>query len=111
MTAVGHAPQDAECRPPPYRGDALIALRGSWSRAPLPQAGYAIEFVPITRQGIPESSSPFVRGFAGHDPIRDPGAAHYRPSGLAIGPDGAVYVSNSRQGRIWRLWARSALPR
>ena len=97
--------------PTPYRGGALIALHGSWNRAPLPQAGYAIEFVPITQKGTAGSSSPFVRGFAGHDPIRDPGAARYRPSGLAIGPDGAVYVSDSRQGRIWRLWASEAMSR
>jgi len=97
--------------PPPYRGGALIALHGSWNRAPLPQAGYAIEFVPITQNGTAASSSPFVRGFAGHDPIRDPGAARYRPSGLAIGPDGSVYVSDSRQGRIWRLWAPEAMSR
>lgn len=102
---------DDERLPPPYRGGALIALHGSWNRAPLPQAGYAIEFVPITRQGATGASSPFVRGFAGHDPIRDPGAARYRPSGLAIGADGAVFVSDSRQGRIWRLWAPEVMSR
>ncbi|MFZ5534511.1 MAG: PQQ-dependent sugar dehydrogenase [Pseudomonadota bacterium] len=102
---------DDERLPPPYRGGALIALHGSWNRAPLPQAGYAIEFVSITPNGTAASSRPFVRGFAGHDPIRDPGAARYRPSGLTIGPDGAVYVSDSRQGRIWRLWAPEAMSR
>lgn len=96
---------DDERLPPPYRGGALIALHGSWNRAPLPQAGYAIAFVPVMPQGIAGTSSLFVRGFAGHDPIRDPGSARYRPSGLAIGVDGAVYVSDSRQGRIWRLWS------
>ena len=27
----------------------------------------------------------------------------YRPSGLAIGPDGALYVSDDKAGRIWRI--------
>lgn len=100
---------DDERLPPPYRGGALVALHGSWNRAPLPQAGYAIAFVPFTRQGAAGSSRTFAGEFAGRDPIRDPGAARYRPGGVAIGPDGAVYVGDSRQGRIWRLWAPRAV--
>jgi mono/diheme cytochrome c family protein len=40
-------------------------------------------------------------GFAGaHE---DPGRAAFRPTGLAIGPDGALYVSDDVHGRIWRV--------
>src|SRR5262249_16726227 len=36
-------------------------------------------------------------------PNKDPGAALHRPSGVAIGPDGALYVSDDKAGRIWRV--------
>ncbi len=32
-----------------------------------------------------------------------PGRATYRPAGLAVGPDGALYVSEDMKGRIWRI--------
>src|SRR5690606_31658263 len=31
------------------------------------------------------------------------GAAKYRPMGLAMGPDGALYISDYKKGRIWRV--------
>jgi len=34
--------------------------------------------------------------------LRDTGAA-FRPCGLAQGPDGSLYVSDSKKGRIWRI--------
>jgi glucose/arabinose dehydrogenase len=45
----------------------------------------------------------FADGFAGEGPIRSVGEARFRPMGLAEGPDGSLYVSDSRQGRIWRI--------
>jgi mono/diheme cytochrome c family protein len=49
---------------------------------------------------LPEhtSSSPTV---AGAD--KEPGGAAHRPSGLAVGPDGALYISDDSHGRIWRV--------
>ena len=29
--------------------------------------------------------------------------AKYRPMGLAEGPDGSLYISESKQGKIWRI--------
>jgi hypothetical protein len=43
----------------------------------------------------------FADGFAGG--FKDPGKAAHRPSGLAVGPDGALYVSDDVKGRIWRV--------
>jgi mono/diheme cytochrome c family protein len=43
----------------------------------------------------------FANGFAGA--IEEPGQAAYRPSGLALGPDGAIYISDDQHGRIWRV--------
>lgn len=45
---------------------------------------------------------PVVGGFAGTDSPANPGAAQARPTGLAMGPDGSVYISDSVKGRIWK---------
>jgi mono/diheme cytochrome c family protein len=43
----------------------------------------------------------FADGFAG--PVKEPGRAAFRPTGLAMGPDGALYISDDKHGRIWRV--------
>jgi mono/diheme cytochrome c family protein len=43
----------------------------------------------------------FADGFAGA--VKEPGQAAFRPSGLAKGPDGALYISDDWHGRIWRV--------
>lgn len=89
--------------PERYRGGAFIAWHGSWNRAPQDQAGYRVSFVPFT-DGVPAGpGEDFLMGFEGAEPVSQPSEASYRPSGLAVGPDGALYVSDSRQGRIWRI--------
>jgi mono/diheme cytochrome c family protein len=43
----------------------------------------------------------FADGFAGK--YKEPGRAAHRPSGLAIGPDGALYITDDKAGRVWRV--------
>jgi mono/diheme cytochrome c family protein len=90
--------------PTAYRGGAFIAFHGSWNRAPFPQGGYNVVFQPLADG---KASGPFVvfaDGFAGA--IKEPGQAAYRPSGLAVGPDGSIYISDDQHGRIWRVTYR-----
>jgi glucose/arabinose dehydrogenase len=85
-------------------GGALIAFHGSWNRAPLPQQGYKVMFVPMTADGIVSGEAVvFADGFAGAAAIMTSRAARYRPMGLAQGPSGALFIVDSRVGRIWRL--------
>ena len=87
--------------PEAYRGGAFIAFHGSWNRAPAPQAGYSVVFQPLA-DGRPSGKYMlFADGFAG--PYREPGRATARPSGLAVGPDGSLYVSEDVHGTIWRI--------
>lgn len=88
--------------PERYRGGAFIAFHGSWNRAPLPQQGYKVVFVPF-KNGHPTGEySAFATGFAG-DPTPQPGSANHRPSGLAVGPDGSLYISDDAGGTLWRV--------
>ena len=90
--------------PESYRGGAFIAFHGSWNRAPLPQAGYKVVFVPFEGDGPAGSYEVFADGFAGEEV--SPRGATFRPAGLAQGPDGSLYISSAKGGRIWRVMYR-----
>lgn len=87
--------------PERYRGAVFVAFHGSWNRAPEPQAGFKVVFVPM-ENGAPGSEyEAFADGFAGPD--KASGGAKYRPMGLAQGPDGSLYMTDDRGGRIWKV--------
>jgi glucose/arabinose dehydrogenase len=91
--------------PERYRGGAFIAFHGSWNR-PV-QQGYNVVFVPLDAAGNPRGNfEVFADGFAGTKQLRDPTRAAHRPSGLALGPDGALYISDDQRGRIWKVVRR-----
>jgi glucose/arabinose dehydrogenase/mono/diheme cytochrome c family protein len=89
--------------PAHYKNGAFVAFHGSTDRAPYPQAGYIIVFVPF-KDGQPSGPwEVFADGFAGVEPIVNVSNALYRPMGLAEGPDGSLYVSDTEKGKIWRI--------
>nr|PZN55559.1 MAG: sorbosone dehydrogenase [Bacteroidota bacterium] len=89
--------------PEKYRHGAFIAFHGSWNRLGHEQQGYKVVFVPM-KDGKPSGDwEVFADGFAGEGPITSPGAARFRPTGLAQGPDGSLYISDSQHGRVWRI--------
>jgi len=87
--------------PTAYRGGTFIAFHGSWNRAPGPQGGYNIVFQPLKDGRTAGGYVVFADGFAGRE--KDPGGAAHRPSGLAVAPDGALFISDDKAGRIWRV--------
>lgn len=87
--------------PVAYRGGAFIAFHGSWNRAPFPQGGYNIVFQPLADGKPAGRYVVFADGFAGA--VKEPGQAAHRPSGLAVGSDGTLYISDDAHGRIWRV--------
>ena len=85
--------------PASYRGGAFIAFHGSWNRAPLPQEGYNVVFVPMANGRPSGQWVVFAEGFRGD---RNAQAAH-RPCGIAVGRDGSLFVTDDRAGRIYRI--------
>jgi glucose/arabinose dehydrogenase len=92
--------------PDHYKNGAFIAFHGSTNRGPYPQAGYFVCFVPF-KNGQPSGGwEVFADGFGEKDTLINVSDARYRPMGLAMGPDGSLYVSDSRKGKIWRIMYR-----
>jgi glucose/arabinose dehydrogenase len=89
--------------PARYRGGAFVALKGSWNRAPMPQDGYLVAYVPFA-DGAPTGEwEVFADGFKGFETLYERGNARYRPQSLAVHPDGSLYVLDNNEGRIWRI--------
>ncbi|MGH7547188.1 MAG: PQQ-dependent sugar dehydrogenase [Gemmatimonadales bacterium] len=85
--------------PAAYRRGVFITFHGSWNRAPLPQQGFHVVFVPF-KEGKPAGAyQTFADGFR---PESGDGPQH-RPVGVAQGPDGSLYITDDAAGRIWRV--------
>jgi glucose/arabinose dehydrogenase/mono/diheme cytochrome c family protein len=87
--------------PARYREGVFIAFHGSWDRAPYAQGGYNVIYQPLGGDRASGECEVFADGFAGA--VESPAKAEHRPSGLAVGPDGALYVSDDARGRIYRI--------
>jgi glucose/arabinose dehydrogenase len=61
-----------------------------------------VVFAPFAGQEPTGTWEVFADGFAGQD--MSPRGADHRPVGLAMGPDGSLFISDSRMGRIWRVY-------
>ena len=89
--------------PDRYKDGAFIAFHGSTNRGPYPQAGYIVAFIPF-KNGKPAGNlEVFADGFTQTDLVKQMKDSKYRPMGLAQGPDGSLYVSESKNGKIWRV--------
>jgi mono/diheme cytochrome c family protein len=64
-----------------------------------------VVFVPFDAKGMPKGDyETFADGFAGRDEVPQPSDARFRPTGVALGPDGSLYVTDSEKGRVWRIF-------
>ena len=87
--------------PQRYRGGVFVAFHGSWNRAPQPQAGYNVAFVPMQGDQATGPYEVFADGFAGANV--SPNGARYRPTAVGIARDGGLYIVDGQIGRIWKV--------
>ncbi|MCI0404018.1 MAG: sorbosone dehydrogenase family protein [Acidobacteria bacterium] len=80
--------------PAEYRGDLFIAFHGSWNRS-VP-TGYKVMRVRF-KDGRPVGIEDFV------DVWYKGGRVEHRPVDVAVGPEGALYISDDRGGTIFRV--------
>src|SRR5688572_4104829 len=92
---LGIAFYTGEQFPEEYRGDLFVAFHGSWNRSD--PTGYMLAHVDV-RDGRPVSYEPFVDVW-----LQPNGDVTGRPVYPAVGSDGALYVSDDGEGRIWRV--------
>jgi glucose/arabinose dehydrogenase/mono/diheme cytochrome c family protein len=92
---------DKDQFPARYRNGLFIAFHGSWNRAPYPQGGYNVVFQPLKGDRAAGKCEIFADGFAGS--VRSPDKAWHRPAGLAIAPDGSLFVADDVRGRIYHI--------
>jgi glucose/arabinose dehydrogenase len=92
--------------PARYRNGVFIAFHGSWNRAPYAQEGYDVVFQALAGDQASGNCEIFADGFAGA--VKSPDRAAHRPTGIAVGPDGSLYVSDDVRGRIYRIVYRGA---
>jgi glucose/arabinose dehydrogenase len=90
--------------PASYRDGAFITFHGSWNRAKGMQAGGKVVFQPLRDGRTTGRYIVFADGFAGVPPEEiEPSKAKHRPVGLAIAPDGSLYVADDIGGRIYKI--------
>ncbi len=82
--------------PADYRGDAFVALHGSWNRAT--RTGYKVVRLTM-KNGVPTGEyQDFLIGF-----VVDAKGVWGRPVGVAVAHDGALLVSDDGSDTIWRV--------
>lgn len=79
---------------PKYKGGLFVAFHGSWNRAPLPQAGYRVVFVPFANGRPTGEYSTFAT---------EGSPTSLRASGVAVAPDGSLYIAADQNGKIWKV--------
>ena len=89
-------PMQASGFPAEYAGDAFAAEHGSWNRAK--RGGYEVVMIPMRNGKATGEYEDFLTGFVTAD-----GQVWGRPVGVAVGHDGALYVTDDGSRSVWRV--------
>jgi glucose/arabinose dehydrogenase len=82
--------------PDEFRGDLFAAEHGSWNRSS--RTGYEVIRVPLQNGHATGEFQDFLTGF-----MTANGEVWGRPVGVAVGPDGALFVTDDGSHSIWRV--------
>ncbi len=85
--------------PAEYKGDAFVALHGSWNAAK--PTGYKVVRIKFAGKRPEAGYENFVTGWwqSGNDPAKVWG----RPAGLAVAKDGSLLIADDAGKAIWRV--------
>ena len=108
-TPVGAAiypshPMGAHAFPEAYRGGAFVALHGSWHQPPVaPRVAFVPlradePLTPVDWNDPAKQWTPFLDGF-----VKANGTRFGRPTGVAVSPDGSLFVADDSSGNIYRI--------
>lgn len=97
---LGMTRYDKTAFPADYQGSLLVAYHGSWNADQTPRDCKVQQIV--VRDGQPAESRPFLTGFR-DSPSQECGSAWGRPAGVAVGAGGEVFVSDDRNGNVYRV--------
>jgi glucose/arabinose dehydrogenase len=90
--------------PAKYSGGAFVAFHGDNFTETRPRSdnpGFHVAFVPFVNNAPRGTYEIFAGGFLGSGTTsRD---AEHRAMGLAQAPDGSMYITDDKKGRIWRV--------
>ncbi len=100
-------PAGAHAFPDAYRGGAFVTLHGSWHAPPVPPR---VVFVPMNGDDPKtpvdwNDPSAQWKEFIGGWQLAD-GRRRARPTGVAVAPDGSLFVSDDLDGGIYRIRPR-----
>ena len=87
---------DGKMFPAEYQGVLFAAEHGSWNRAV--RSGYEVVRVPLDKGHASGVYQDFLTGFVTPD-----GQAWGRPVGVAVGKEGALYITDDTGKVIWRV--------
>jgi glucose/arabinose dehydrogenase len=96
---------DGKQFPAAYQGGAFIAFHGSWNRTVEQRPG-AVVFQPFANGKPSGKYEVFADGFSGSGPVKGRNDHVTRPDGVAVAPDGSLYITDSEKGKIWRVFYR-----
>jgi glucose/arabinose dehydrogenase len=82
--------------PVEYKGDGFAAEHGSWNRAA--RTGYEVIRLPMRDGHATGEYEDFLTGFVTQD-----GSVWGRPVGVAVAPDGSLFVSDDGSHSIWHV--------
>ncbi|MBK8020782.1 MAG: sorbosone dehydrogenase family protein [Chloroflexi bacterium] len=94
---IGMVYYNADQFPDEYRGDAFIAMRGSWNRNP--PTGYKVVRLLFDDSGQPTGFEDFLTGFLIEEQLANFG----RVAGLAVAADGSLLIAEDQNGIIYRV--------
>lgn len=89
--------------PPAYRQSLFVAYHGSWNTTAANIRDCKVERIVLNEAGQPIAAEPFVSGFRAPGKPCGDAATYGRPADVIFGPEGAMYISDDKGMRVYRV--------